>query len=364
VVADLDNVSHADLYPAGAPRLDTLFAAGAPPCATEGALDLSAFPAAASTDPFSLVAPDLAGINASIKALLGVDHPVLATVARYFFEWDGGKKVRPALVLLMAHAVNHHVAVSTAGGRYTPSGAFTPTPEEVAGAAAAMGCGVAALPEGAPPRPPLPPQVVLPLQRRLAEITELIHTASLLHDDVIDGADTRRGVGSVNATFGNKLAVLAGDFLLARASVCLARLRNVPCVELLSSVIEHLVKGEVMQMHAAPRSGVAGAATAAFDAYLRKTYYKTGSLIANSCKAIATLGCYPAGVTEAAYKYGLHLGIAFQLIDDLLGGFSPQASPPSPPSLPLFFRPSCELLTPPPLPQTSMAPRRAWGSPP
>jgi geranylgeranyl pyrophosphate synthase len=244
-------------------------------------------------------------------------------------------------VLLMAHAVNHHMAAA-GGGRYTPSGAFTPTAEEVAGAAAAMGAGVAALPEGAPPRPPLPPQVVLPLQRRLAEITELIHTASLLHDDVIDGADTRRGVGSVNATFGNKLAVLAGDFLLARASVCLARLRNVPCVELLSSVIEHLVKGEVMQMHAAPRSG-AGAATAAFDAYMRKTYYKTGSLIANSCKGIATLGCYPPDVTEAAYKYGLHLGIAFQLVDDLLGAAA--GAPPLPP-----FPPSFAPYPPPPPP--------------
>merc|ERR1711871_1825478 len=76
-------------------------------------------------------------------------------------------------------------------------------------------------------------------QVRLAEITEMIHTASLLHDDVIDMADTRRGVGSVNRMFGNKLAVLAGDFLLARASVSLARLRNVDVIEVLSSVIEH-----------------------------------------------------------------------------------------------------------------------------
>ena len=83
---------------------------------------------------------------------------------------------------------------------------------------------------------------------RLAEITELIHTASLLHDDVIDEADTRRGVASVNSVFGNKLAVLAGDFLLARASICLARLRDVPVVECMSTIIEHLVRGEVQQM--------------------------------------------------------------------------------------------------------------------
>ena len=97
----------------------------------------------------------------------------------------------------------------------------------------------------------------------------MIHTASLLHDDVIDTAETRRGMSSVNSVFGNKLAVLAGDFLLARASVCLARLRNIPVVELLSTVIEHLVKGEVMQMKTALAQDAAG--LAAFHMYLRKT---------------------------------------------------------------------------------------------
>ena len=144
----------------------------------------------------------------------------------------------------------------------------------------------------------LPHHAALPLQRRLAEVTEMIHTASLLHDDVIDAADTRRGVSSVNTVFGNKLAVLAGDFLLARASVCLARLRSLPVVELLSTVIEHLVKGEVMQMKTALRSEAA--TQAAFDLYLRKTYYKTGSLMANSCKAVAMLMRRPDEVCATA----------------------------------------------------------------
>ncbi len=65
-----------------------------------------------------------------------------------------------------------------------------------------------------------------PAQKRLAEITEMIHTASLFHDDVIDKASTRRGVSTVNQLFGNKLAILGGDFLLSRASVALSRLRN------------------------------------------------------------------------------------------------------------------------------------------
>jgi geranyl diphosphate synthase len=85
-------------------------------------------------------------------------------------------------------------------------------------------------------------------QQRIAEITEMIHVASLLHDDVLDHSDTRRGIGSLNYVMGNKLAVLAGDFLLARASVALASLRNTEVVELLSQVLEHLVTGEFMQL--------------------------------------------------------------------------------------------------------------------
>ena len=87
-------------------------------------------------------------------------------------------------------------------------------------------------------------------QQRIAEITELIHVASLLHDDVIDSAATRRGLKAINLVFGNKLAILAGDFLLARASVSLAALRNTEVIELLSQVIEHLVSGEILQARA------------------------------------------------------------------------------------------------------------------
>lgn len=250
------------------------------------ALDLSEFPAALTVDPYARVAPEMARINGNIKALLGVDHPVLATVAKYFFNFEGGKKIRPAMLLLMSQAVNEHVARDAAGA------------------------------SGAPPAARLPPVAVLALQQRLAEITELIHTASLLHDDVIDGADTRRGAASLNAAFGNKLAILGGDFLLARASVCLARLRNMRVVELLSTVIEHLVKGEVMQMRAALRND--DAQRAAVELYLRKTYYKTGSLMANSCRAVAMLGGYSDALCSAAFAYGCHVGVAFQLVDDLL----------------------------------------------
>ena len=285
-------------------------------------LDLSRFPSAAlNIDPFELVASELRGINGSIKQILGIDHPVLATVAKYFFDFGGGgKKIRPALVLLMAHAVNAHESFCAEkvdkpiGTQRMPRAHSSPS--QTAANSSFFQDPLTSNVTTSELLASFPHHAALPLQRRLAEVTEMIHTASLLHDDVIDSADTRRGVSSVNTVFGNKLAVLAGDFLLARASVCLARLRSLPVVELLSTVIEHLVKGEVMQMKAALRSEAA--TQAAFDLYLRKTYYKTGSLMANSCKAVAMLARQPNEVCAAAFRYGMHLGVAFQLVDDLL----------------------------------------------
>lgn len=230
-------------------------------------------------DPFATVRPDLSRLNRNIQDLLGSDHPVLETVAQYFFTQEGGKKVRPAMVLLMSRALSAHAAA-------VEGGATAPTDT-------ARG-------------------ELLASQLRLAEITEMIHTASLLHDDVIDVADTRRGVKSVNQMFGNKLAILAGDFLLARSSVCLARLRNLDVVEVLSTVIEHLVKGEVMQM-----KGDANGARE-FEYYLRKNYYKTGSLMANSLLATSILGGHDDELQRVAFDFGEAVGHAFQLVDDAL----------------------------------------------
>lgn len=154
----------------------------------------------------------------------------------------------------------------------------------------------------------------------------MIHTASLFHDDVIDGADTRRGAPAVHRVFGNKMAILAGDYLLARASIYLARLRDVEVVETMSTIIEHLVRGEVMQSHGGGSGGSGtGDDVSHNDAheermvyYLRKNFYKTGSLMANSCKSAALLGGYDDAIVHAAYCYGKHVGSAFQLVDDVL----------------------------------------------
>lgn len=160
---------------------------------------------------------------------------------------------------------------------------------------------------------------ILPSQRRLAEITELIHTASLLHDDVIDHSTSRRGAPSANLQFGNKMAVLAGDFLLGRASVALARLRNAEVVELLATVIANLVEGEFMQLKNTSRDERRPRwSEDALAYYLQKTYLKTASLISKSCRAAALLGGADSRTVDAAYEYGRNLGLAFQLVDDLL----------------------------------------------
>ena len=160
---------------------------------------------------------------------------------------------------------------------------------------------------------------ILPSQRRLAEITELIHTASLLHDDVIDHSISRRSAPSANIAFGNKMAVLAGDFLLGRASVALARLRDPEVTELLATVIANLVEGEFMQLKntaADERSPVWTQDTLSY--YLQKTYLKSASLISKSCRAAALLGQSAPETVDAAYRYGKNLGLAFQLVDDML----------------------------------------------
>ncbi|CAK4078977.1 unnamed protein product [Aphanomyces euteiches] len=229
------------------------------------------------SDPFALVKDSISSVSDNIKMILGSDHPVLEAVAKYFFENDGGKKIRPTMILLLSRAAEAE--------RAADQSTFPKSPEYIAAS-----------------------------QQRLAEITEMIHTASLLHDDVIDEADTRRGMQSVNKVFGSKMSILAGDFLLARSSICLARLRSLEAVELMSTAIEHLVKGEVMQMRHADKNG----AISPFEYYLRKNYYKTGSLMANSCKASLILGEHSERVCELGFAYGRHLGLAFQLIDDVL----------------------------------------------
>nr|GMD05367.1 solanesyl diphosphate synthase 3, chloroplastic/mitochondrial [Ipomoea batatas] len=229
-------------------------------------------------DPFSLVADELSLVANKLRAMVIAEVPKLASAAEYFFRMGvEGKRLRPTVVLLMATALNAPVPRS---------------PSEVA--------------------VDFSSKEVRTRQQCIAEITEMIHVASLLHDDVLDDADTRRGIGSLNFVMGNKLAVLAGDFLLSRACVALASLKNTEVVSLLATVVEHLVTGETMQMTTSADQ------RCSMEYYMQKTYYKTASLISNSCKAIALLAGQTAEVSVMAFEYGKNLGLAFQLIDDVL----------------------------------------------
>ncbi|KAK3194260.1 hypothetical protein Dsin_025570 [Dipteronia sinensis] len=229
-------------------------------------------------DPFSLVADELSLIANKLRSMVIAEVPKLASAAEYFFKLGvEGKRFRPTVLLLMATALNVRL------------------PEPLSD-----GVGDALTTE------------LRTRQQCIAEITEMIHVASLLHDDVLDDADTRRGIGSLNAVMGNKLAVLAGDFLLSRACVALASLKNTEVVSLLATVVEHLVTGETMQMT------TTSAQRCSLEYYMQKTYYKTASLISNSCKAIALLAGQTSEVAMLAFEYGKNLGLAFQLIDDVL----------------------------------------------
>lgn len=284
---------------------------GAPPPTTA--------PQNVTVDPLRMVAKELKFLKKNIRQLLGSGHPTLDRVAKYYARSEG-KQVRPLLVLLMAQAT----AVTPRDPRlHSRNVAPASTINDPLSSEAVLN-------DTNPDTRPLTSGVaetsyeegdvdILPAQRRLAEITELIHTASLLHDDVIDNAVTRRSAVSANLEFGNKMAVLAGDFLLGRASVALARLRDPEVIELLATVIANLVEGEFMQLKNTAQDEKNPTFTEdSVTYYMQKTYLKSASLISKSCRAAAILGQNSPEVVEAAYLYGKNLGLAFQLVDDML----------------------------------------------
>jgi all-trans-nonaprenyl-diphosphate synthase len=208
------------------------------------------------------VAADLDVLVADLRQLIGARHPILQAAAEHLFA-AGGKRLRPGIVLLISRAI-------------APDGLLTPR------------------------------------HRRLAEITEMIHTASLVHDDVVDEASTRRGVPTVHSRFNHRVAVLAGDFLFAQSSWHLANLDNLDVVKLLSRVIMDLADGEVRQGLYRYDTGQT------FEAYIEKSYCKTASLIANSARAAGVLTDLSPERLDALYRFGRQLGLAFQVVDDIL----------------------------------------------
>lgn len=213
------------------------------------------------TSIFATVEKDLQLLTDNLKNLIGAKHPILYAAAEYLFE-TSGKRVRPAIVLLVSRAT-------------------------------------------------MVDQEITLRHRRLAEITEMIHTASLVHDDVVDESALRRNVPTVHSRFGNRVAVLAGDFLFAQSSWYLANLDNLEVVKLLSKVIMDMAEGEIQQ-------GLSGFNTEiSLEDYIQKSYYKTASLVANSAKAAGVLSGVSEHTADHLYEYGRNLGLAFQVVDDI-----------------------------------------------
>lgn len=265
-------LSNLDLKPAY-----RLFDTVPPPAAQEAArkiddVDLNVEGKAPyAADPFNLVSKDLSPFTDNIKELVESEHPVLSMAAKHFFEKRHGKRFRPTIVALMSLATSESPKEHRDSLEYSRQG-------------------------------------------QLGQITEMIHVASLIHDDVLDEAEVRRGGMAVHKLYSNKVAVLAGDYLLARASVLLARLNNVQVVEIMATALDSLVQGEIMQLKMDPEKMLD------ISQYLKKSYYKTASLITNACKSCALLGGhdFDSDVATAAEEYGYHMGLAFQIIDDIL----------------------------------------------
>lgn len=262
-------------------------------------------------DPFKMVEKELQPFADSIKELVSTDQPILSMAAKHFFEKRHGKRFRPAIVQLVAKAV-----AGADPERIFSDDSNSPAKDMMEGGLPGFqwsGASTIELEGGVKPENHQGSEVWR-RQAQLGQIVEMIHVASLIHDDVLDEADTRRGGEAVHKLYSNKVAVLAGDYLLARASVLLARLENTAVVQIMATALESLVAGEIMQLKSPAESLLE------MESYLRKSYYKTASLICYACRSTALLGghTYDSTVATACEEFGYHLGLAYQIQDDIL----------------------------------------------
>ncbi|MDE2028974.1 MAG: polyprenyl synthetase family protein [Alphaproteobacteria bacterium] len=147
---------------------------------------------------------------------------------------------------------------------------------------------------------------------KLASCVEFIHTATLLHDDVVDDSDMRRGGPSANALFGNEASVLVGDFLFSRAFELMVEDGSIDVLRILSHASAVIAEGEVLQLATTNDS------TTSEQAYLEVVRAKTAELFAAACRIGAVVAGRPSSEEEALRTFGLNLGIAFQIVDDVL----------------------------------------------
>lgn len=198
-------------------------------------------------------------VDAVIRARLNSDVVLIRTIGEYIIG-AGGKRMRPVLLLLVAQALgykgNHH--------------------------------------------------------HLMAAAVEFIHTATLLHDDVVDESDLRRGRGTANAVFGNAASVLVGDYLYSRAFEMMVDVDSMQIMRIMSGATTVIAEGEVLQLLNIHDPDVSQ------DRYLQVVRFKTAKLFEAAAEAGAVLAGASGFQQEAAAAYGRHIGTAFQLVDDVL----------------------------------------------
>lgn len=198
-------------------------------------------------------------VDGVIREQLHSDVALVNQIGHYIVG-SGGKRVRPRLLLLVAAALSH---------------------------------------QG-------------PRAHTLAAVVEFIHTATLLHDDVVDESNLRRGRQTANAMFGNAAAVLVGDFLYSRAFQMMVSVQSMPVLDILANATNVIAEGEVLQLMNMHDPDLA------VEDYLKVIRYKTAKLFEASAELGAVLADAPAAARQRCAEIGRHLGTTFQLMDDLL----------------------------------------------
>jgi octaprenyl-diphosphate synthase len=216
------------------------------------------------------LADDMLACNNEIIARMQSDVPLIPQLAAHLVA-AGGKRLRPLLVFASARLAG-----------------YVPGPEAMR-------------------------------HVRVAACVEFIHTATLLHDDVVDNSQLRRGRESANAVFGNKASVLVGDFLFARSFQILTADGSLPVMAILSSTSATLAEGEVLQMTTQNDLGTT------VEQYQEVIYGKTAALFAAACECGAVIAAASEEIRAALRAYGAALGMAFQIVDDALDYAADQA---------------------------------------
>jgi octaprenyl-diphosphate synthase len=211
----------------------------------------------------TLLANDMAQVNETILARMTSDVPLIPQLAGHLIA-SGGKRMRPLMTL--------------AGSRIANAARASCSPEAI----------------------------------KLATAVEFIHSATLLHDDVIDESNMRRGQDTANALWGNDASVLVGDFLFARAFELMVESGNIDVLGTLSSASARITEAEIMQMT------IAGNPDTRLEDYLDVIEGKTAILFAAAAASGARISGADAQITQAMHMYGLNLGLAFQIMDDAL----------------------------------------------